>query len=176
MSAPSVEIPYAKGKLRLLVVLVPFVVVLLLYWAYHANDVPRISSPLRIKLVQLSLTSFSFLLLFLGYVMLRKVLTKQPGLVLLPEGFIDHSTNALTGLVAWADIVGTREIAIGSVPFLVLLLRDPAKYLERPAKPRAHDQLRQNYSQYGSPVVLSALVLECPFPELKALILARLNK
>jgi hypothetical protein len=56
------------------------------------------------------------------------------------------------------------------------MLRDPAKYIGRPAKGVTR-QLFENYQKmYGSPVLLSTTMLQCTPDELKALLAARLTK
>ena len=116
------------------------------------------------------------LLAMLGFLFTKQLLSKSPGLVLNAEGFIDNTSGAAAGLVAWEDIVGLREVKVGFSRFIAVMLRDPAKYIGRPTK-GATRHLFENYQkQYGSPVLLSTTMLECTPDELKAMLVARLTK
>lgn len=146
-----------------------------LYMAYDAEHIifNGVFSPPLVRLIGIS---GAVLLGALGFLFIKQLLSKAPGLVLNAEGFIDNTSGAAAGLVAWDDIAGLRDINIGFSRFIAVLLRDPAKYIARPAK-GATRRLFENYLQrYGSPVLLSTTMLQCTPDELKALLAARLPK
>lgn len=144
-----------------------------LYIAYDAEHIV-LNGVFNPPLVRLIGISGAVLLAALGFLYVKRMASKKPGLVLHAEGFIDNTSDAAAGLVAWEDITGLRDIKIGFFPFVAVLLRDPAKYIARPAK-GATRRLLENYSKtYGSPVLLSTSMLQCTPDELKALLAARL--
>ena len=146
-----------------------------LYMAYDAQHIVLngVYNPPLVRFIGISGT---VLLGLIGSVLARQLISKKPGLVLNAEGFIDNSRGAAAGLVAWEDIVELREVKIGFFRFVVVMLRDPSKYVARPTNAATRRLLEDSLNRYGSPVLLSTNMLKCTPDELTALLTARLPK
>ena len=146
-----------------------------LYMAYDAEHIilNGVYNPPIVRLIGIS---GAVLLGCIGFVLAKQLVSKKPGLVLNAEGFIDNTSGAAAGLVAWEDVVGLRDIKIGFFHFIAVMLHNPAKYVARPTK-GASRQLFENYlNQYGTPLLLSTNMLQCTPDELKTLLAARIAK
>ncbi|MES1199699.1 MAG: STM3941 family protein, partial [Pseudomonadota bacterium] len=61
----------------------------------------------------------------------RKLFDKRPGLVLSAEGIVDNSSGVAAGLIPWSDIEAFNVAEIRGNKFIVVLVKDPEKYLQR---------------------------------------------
>lgn len=175
MTLSTIEIPRSTRKTGLFAAFMFFLACDGLYLVYDAEHI-TLNGVFNPPLTRFIGISGAVLMAALGFLFTRQLLSKDPGLVLNTDGFIDNTSGGAAGLVAWEDVTGLREIKIGFSRFIAVLLRDPAKYIARPAK-RATRRLFEDYlTRYGSPVLLSTTMLQCTPDELKALLAARLTK
>lgn len=99
--------------------------------------------------------------------MLYMIFMKKNGLILNQEGITDHSSIAGVGLIRWEDIQSVKEISIQSRNFLHIVVRHPEKYLRTAGNRITRRILKHNTATFGTPVIISANLLECSFGQLK---------
>ena len=175
MIPATVEIPRSNRKTGLFAAFMFFLACDGLYLAYDAEHI-ILNGVYNPPLVRAIGIMGAVLMAMLGFLLIKQLRNKKPGLVLNAEGFIDNTSGAAAGLVAWEDIVGLGEIKIGFSRFIVVILRDPAKYIARPAKRATRHIFEDFLNRYGSPVLLSTSTLQCTPDELKTLLSARIAK
>lgn len=110
----------------------------------------------------LALTFFGIIAFFL----LKKMRDPAPGLVITAEGFSDNSSGLVAGQVPWADVTGIRELELMGQKMVLVVLRDPAAYINQQTNPFKRQLMKTNLNSYGSPINISANALECSYPEL----------
>jgi len=94
---------------------------------------------------------------------------RRPALVVDREGIIDNTTYPGVGRVLWADVKGLRVGYVRKVPFLIVDVHDPEKFLPRGNMFQRF--LRASSARMvGSPISLAATSLDADFDQLAALI------
>lgn len=174
MPTSTVEIPLSNRKMGLFAALMLFLTGCGIYIAYNADHLilNGVYNPTLVRAIGIG---SAVLMAMLGFLFAKQMASKKPGLILNAEGFIDNSSDAAAGLVAWEDIIGLRDVRIGFFRFTAVLLHDPAKYIARPVKGATRRLFENYFTKYGSPVLLSTIMLQCTPDELKALLAARLT-
>ncbi len=95
--------------------------------------------------------------------------SRRPALIVDREGIVDHTTYPGVGRVYWREIRGLRAGLIRKVPFLIVDVHDPQKFLPRGNMFQRF--LRASSAQMvGSPITLAATSLDADFDQLAALI------
>jgi hypothetical protein len=110
--------------------------------------------------------------LFFGgcsYVALKKLMDRNPGLVVTAQGVTDNSAGASAGMVPWADVASVQARFLTGQKFVSLMLHDPQAYAQR------GNQLQKylggmNIKLVGTPVSISANSLSISFDELLTLL------
>ncbi|HUQ11722.1 MAG TPA: STM3941 family protein [Steroidobacteraceae bacterium] len=95
----------------------------------------------------------------------RKAFDPLPGLVLSAEGITDNSSGVAAGLIPWPDISGIKVHEIRHNKFVVILLHDNEKYLQR-GNAMKRSLNRANCNMVGSPIAISPGTLDIGFVEL----------
>jgi hypothetical protein len=85
------------------------------------------------------------------FVMLRKLLDPEPGLILYDQGLIDNSSAFPAGFVPWADVAGFKVRGIQKQQMVDVLLKDPYKYIST-FKPLRRAMLRLSLRAKGSAI------------------------
>lgn len=118
-------------------------------------------------------------ILFFGLIAIlvfRKFFDKKPGLIINQQGIFDNSSGVAAGLIPWTDI---QEITISQVmsqKFLMIIVKNPEKYLEKVSNPIKRNAMKMNYKTYGSPISISANALQTDFDELEKLLSKKLSE
>ena len=86
---------------------------------------------------------------------LQKGLGDPIGLVITPEGFIDHVGNLGLGLVRWKEIRQIRMDAARSGSHILIELIKPDQINKKSRNPLQQNLLQTNLKLYGTPVVIA---------------------
>ncbi len=101
---------------------------------------------------------------------IKKIFDFEPGLVINSEGIIDNSSAVSIGLIKWGDIVGFKVMQISSTKLLLILVKNPEKYIEMEENKIKRKLMSMNNSRYGSPISISSNALKINFKELEKMI------
>jgi hypothetical protein len=106
--------------------------------------------------------------LFFGWwavIWFKKLFDPKPGLVLSEAGIIDNSSGLSAGFIPWSKISAVRPHEIQGQRFIVVLLVDPAPFLDM-GGPVKRWFSRTNLKMCGSPITISANALQTDFETL----------
>jgi hypothetical protein len=136
------------------------------------REMRRLNDPLLVRAIGIIGIIFFSLIFLLAF---RKLFDKRPGLILNRDGLFDNSSGVSAGLIPWPDILGTRIYQVHRQKQLVILVRDPEKYIARGSKAR---QLlnRTNFKMIGSPIAITSTSLKINFDDLLNLVNEYLQK
>ena len=100
-----------------------------------------------------------------GAIGLTKYFDEKPGVILNSSGITDNSSGISAGFVPWSEVIGFGVFEINRQKMLVVLLKNPDKYIEvgnwfRRALIKANSKLT------GSPIVIVSNSLKMNFDEL----------
>ena len=168
MSATNerIEIALSKGKIFLaLLGAVAFAAIGL----WFVISPPKINSALFGNPVLIFLAGVAAILVFpvFGFLGLKKLTDKKPGLIIDKTGITDNASGASAGHVPWSDITEIRTTQIFSQKFLTVIVRNPNDYIERQTNALKRKNMQMSLSSNGSPINISANTLQCNFDELK---------
>ena len=112
----------------------------------------------------------------LGIIMLFiKLFDKNPGLIIDEEGIIDNTNSGSVGFIKWSDITEVTTKKIASTELILLQVKNPEEYISK-ANRLKKLSLKQNINNYGTPITLTSVVLQCSFNELEEIILESYKK
>lgn len=100
-----------------------------------------------------------------GAVGIKKFFDNKPGLIFSSAGITDNNSGVAAGLIPWSEISGFNIYEIHKQKMLVVLLKNPDKYLEIGSAIK-RTLNRANYKMCGSPVVFSPNSLKINFDDL----------
>lgn len=161
-------IPLSRVKLVVLAV-VSFLLVGMGVWLLSIDPmtegIPRpFANPVLIQVVAWSSITFFTLC---GLYASAKLFDKKPGLVFGSSGITDNSSGIAAGLIPWGDIEGFGVHEIQGQKMLVVLLKDPDKYIERGSALRRSVN-RANHNMSGSPIAIGSSGLKIGFDDLQS--------
>ena len=111
-------------------------------------------------------------LLILG----RKITSPQMGLLINEEGITDNGTGSSIGLVHWKDIMSLRMTGIPNSKMLLIMVREPQKYINQGTGKLVRFFLRLNNMIYGSPIVIPTITLNIKEDDLETKVMEALKK
>ncbi|MDO5615679.1 MAG: STM3941 family protein, partial [Cruoricaptor ignavus] len=160
----QIEIPLSKKKL-ILTLMGSIVFVILGFW-FLLNP-PKGN------------TTFAFIMgifavLFFGstaIISLRKIFDRKVGLIINEKGIIDNSSGVSAGLIRWDEIQNIKTVQVTGQKFLILMINNPEKYLNKVTNPLKRNLMNLNHKTYGSPIGISANSLQISFNKLHQLLL-----
>ncbi len=100
-----------------------------------------------------------------GVIGIRKFFDKKPGLIFSPVGITDNSSGVSAGLIPWSEISGFNVYAFQRQKMLIVLLKNPDKYLEIGSAIK-RTLNKTNYKMCGSPIAITSNSLKINFDEL----------
>ncbi len=106
---------------------------------------------------------------------LQKGLGNPVGLVISPEGIIDHSSNLGTGLIRWKEIRQVRIDTSRSDQHILVEVTKPKDLQKKASNPLQQNLMNTNVKLYGTPVVIQADHLTMPARTLLSLLEERLR-
>lgn len=176
----SMEISLSKTKLtKLLIFSVLFLTVGL--WMIITN--PQISNPVfnNIIIKTLAFYGSTIMGLFGIYFFTKKLLDKNPGIIISDQGIYDNTSAFKFGLIPWSDISAIYDSSIqtsiaAKQYFVTIALQDPEKYINRENNFLKRKLLVANARSYGSPVHISTNGLMTNHTELLKIVLAYFDK
>ena len=153
-----------KKSFLLLLGALAFVIVsiwMFLYAEEMAEDMHR--NPLLIK-------GISVLgILFSGpgaFIILKKLITKQLVLVIDPKGLGLNFRKSGEEYIPWEEIIDFQEIKIRQVRIIIILVKDPQRWLEKEERFFRKKLMQANMTNYGSPFNISTVGLSITHEEL----------
>lgn len=162
------SLPLKKGYLQLLMVLsFAFAIISLFSVAILLQDIDH--PTLLISGIILSAIGF----LFFGgggLALLAKVQDTQPGLIINEEGIFENSTFISFGFIPWNDIQEIAELSVRGQPFVLVKLKNPQQYLNKPTSTFNKIFRKLNARFYSSPVQISSNTLPLDHQEVFRLV------
>lgn len=169
-SIPSREIQIGKVKL-IFVSFLSLVLIAIGYFFIWVAKRPELQSDGRFltNLVGWVLIVFSICMLIL---ILKKLFTKNIGLIIDEKGITDRTYGYSVGLIKWQDIeaieiVKTKMYAFVYSKALAIKVKDSQKYIEQAPKGWIQKILQSNQDFYKTPIALTSAPLKCSFKELE---------
>jgi hypothetical protein len=171
----EIEVPLNKSLLRILfLVLLVFVAISFGFifesGAFTSNKYD--SAELIIVFGVVSLVVFVSGVFLLG----KKLLSGQPGLVINNTGIIDNGTASSIGLVYWEDIASLKVTGVSGAKMFMLVVHDPQKYINKVNNKLAKGISILNNKIYGSPIVIPMSTLNVDVDDLEMRIRKALKK
>ena len=125
------EVVFEKSKAKIIVLLLFSVVFVLLgIWILSggADDARR-----SLGVVGNRIVGIAGILFFggIGLILIKKILEKEPGLVLNKDGFIDNSSALSAGFVPWSNVKMLGLLSFSGQQFIAIKLHDARDFLER---------------------------------------------
>ena len=164
----TLVIKLSRKKLVLLL-LISLAFIAAAWWMLTFDDeaireVRTLSNPVIFRAVGIAALIFGVVGLAIT---VRKFFDSRPGLVLSAEGLHDNSSGVSAGLIPWSDVTGFQVGQIQRTKFVVILVKDNEKYLQRgnALQKALH---RANTRMVGSPLSIASTTLDIGFEELCA--------
>jgi len=105
-----------------------------------------------------------------------KFFDSKPGLIINEFGIKDNSNSACICLIEWSDIKGFERVEILSTKILLVLLKNPHKYIALAKHTLAKKSMEANNKRYGSPISIVSNSLKISFDDLERLIIEEWEK
>jgi hypothetical protein len=104
-----------------------------------------------------------------------RMLRKKAAILIDDDGITDHSSPVAAGHVPWSDVHVLTTTTVVNQRFLLLLVKNPERYIQRQKNLIAQKGMHWNFKTYGSPICIAASGLQCTLGELERLIEAKLS-
>lgn len=175
----QIEIPLSKVKITLLFFgALAFVALGLGFMISppeinHSNRRAAFLNPVFLFFIgAISVLFFGFCAVFT----FRKLLDKNPGIIINQKGFIDNSSGLSVGLVLWLDIQKIEIFTVNNQKFLMFILKNPQDYLNKATNKLKKKSMEINYKWYGSPICISANSLKTNTKDLHRLLTEKMKE
>ncbi|MFT5645392.1 MAG: hypothetical protein ACI976_000062 [Aureispira sp.] len=106
----------------------------------------------------------------------KKIGNPQFGLLINEEGIVDNGTGSSIGLVAWDDIIRLQMVGVPASKMLLIIVREPKKYINQVNSRLARGILILNSMVYGSPIVIPTRTLRIDVDDLEREVMEALKK
>ncbi|WP_164112025.1 MULTISPECIES: STM3941 family protein [Sphingobacterium] len=157
------KISLSKKKI-VLSLLTTFIICFLgTFMLLHSEEV---SSFYKSPLLAMVIGAFLLVFSFVSTVALIQFLFKGEGVSIDSNSLFDDSSLVSVGLIEWDDITSIRTAKINTTRFLLIDVKNPEEYLSRFGKLKSW-WLKVNAGPFGTPISISAVLLECSFDELE---------
>ena len=107
---------------------------------------------------------------FFAIMIVRKLPDKNKGMIISKNGIFDNSSASSVGEIEWEDIIGISKSQVMSNKFLMILLKNPEKYIAKAKNKIAKKNMEVNLKWYGSPIAISSTALKIDFANLEKLL------
>lgn len=155
----TIEIPLNKTKLSLMALGSVAFVAAGVWFITHPNIRLFGNQPNPILGYGLGIVAVAFFG-FCAYCLVKKLFDTRPGLIVSSEGITDNCSGYTFGLIPWADIEGIEVIEIGKQKLIMILVHNPAEYIDRQSNAIMKKMAAMNYRQYQTPVSITANTLQ----------------
>ncbi|MDR1759928.1 MAG: hypothetical protein LBR60_05310 [Fibrobacter sp.] len=106
----------------------------------------------------------------------RKRSDKKAGLIINKEGIIDNSSVFSAGFILWSDIEEIIICNVNNQKFLAFIVKNPQDYINKVTSPHKRKVMEINYKMFGSPINISANILQENFDKLYNLLIEEMKK
>lgn len=166
-----IEIKLNKTKLRLMLVGSGLFFILAV-WIVTSSSAIASFNPFFAKVTGV----FGLLFFGAGFVFVwKKVNDTKPGLVIDETGVLDNSSGVSAGLIPWNDIIDIKSEKVFNQRFLMIIVRNPAIYIEQQQNVIKKKAMQMNFKNYGSPISIPSSTLDYNFDDLRHLLSERLT-
>ena len=165
----QIEIPLSKQKMYLMLFgSIIFVVI----GTWLVVNPPKSNHPIFGNPMVILISGISAIIFFgyTAFILLKKLPDNKPGLIINSEGIIDNSSGVSAGIVLWTDIIEISTANVMNQKFLMVIVKNPAEYINRQNGIVKRKAMEINYKTYGSPISISANTLDTNFEELYKLL------
>ncbi|SHN40441.1 STM3941 family protein [Chitinophaga sp. CF418] len=108
------------------------------------------------------------------FVMVKKISSKKPGLIISDEGITYGVATANPWLVPWSDIEEVVSTVVMRQEFLTLIVRNPEEYIARQSNFLLRKTMQLNFKSYGSPIQIPINHLKVSPAEVKSMIATKM--
>lgn len=160
------EISFNKNKYLFTIFgsLIFFLLVYLIYNVAHPESLPK----------KIFLISFGIILIVLFSILsvyaIVKLFDKAPGLIVNEQGILDNSNFSGGQLIPWRDILKFQFGEFRGSRYILIFISNPDSYIASTAGFIKRGLLKWTYKVYGTPVSISATILDCDFSELESIL------
>lgn len=130
------------------------------------TNLPILNNPILFIIVGIASILFFGLT---GFIAIKKLRDKSPGLIISDEGVTDNSSGVGVGFIPWSDIFEIKEKVVMNQPFINLIVKNPQDYISRQKSALKRKTMEVNYKTYKTVIGISANGLKCNFSELKSI-------
>lgn len=134
-------------------------------------------SPIALKIF-VSLLAFTGILFFglIVLVMLPKLFTSNPALIISEDGLIDNTSGVSVGLILWSEIKKIKYQHSGNNTFLVPTVKNPTKFINSQKNPIKKMAIKINNKISGTPIHVLVSILDIDLSTLNSLIYNKKGK
>lgn len=170
----TIEIPLNKQKILLLIFgAATLVAVGVLFIINPVEFEGRRASKEMIFIIGIAAVLFFGICLVFA---IRKLFSKQVGLMINSDGLIDNSAGNSAGQILWTDVKGITIYNVMNQKFVSVHVKDPEKYISAQKNVFKRKLMAQNYKMAGTPISISPNTLKISFNELHSLLQDRFGK
>ncbi len=175
MKNTKIEIPLSKIKMLFLIMGSLLFVVLCIFIIMNAENMQtrKLNNPMIIRIIAL------VGLLFFGIILvsiLKKMFSKEPGLIIDKDGIYDNSSGVSVGRIKWKDIIEIRKVKVSGTKFMLIDVHNPNEYINNINGFIKKQAMKANMKKYGTPISISAAGLKINFKKLEGILLSELQK
>ena len=123
------------------------------------------SQPRNIENIRLSGLLISIFASLVIIVFLKKLFINKPGIVINDLGILNNTSNVAPEYIPWAEITGAKIYEFKYQKFLVILVNDHQKYINRGNALKIYMN-SANYKKCGSPITIATNFLKTNLTEL----------
>jgi hypothetical protein len=129
----------------------------------------RMQNPDIVRIVGIASVLFFGFGIFLG---IKRVIKSEIALIIDNKGLNVNPEKSLTKFIEWKDILGFKELKIQSQKMLIIVVKNPEKWIEREKGAFRKKLMKFNLNNYDSPFNIGAAGLDITYVELNE----KLNK
>jgi hypothetical protein len=161
-----IRISLSKGKIALRT-FGAFLFVSACCWMWYAagSRTTRFNPELLRAVALVGMVFFGLIAAF-GFL---KLTDSTPGLLIDEKGIQDNSSAFGKYFIPWENVLRLKSEQVKSTHFLLLFIKNPEEVLSQASRFQRF-WMRQNHKLYGTPVSISAAVLQCDFKTLATII------
>ena len=160
-----IEIYTSKKKsILILIGSIIFVVVGVLFVAYPERFLTlRMQNSDIIRIIGIVSILFFGLGIFVG---IKRVVKSEIALIIDKKGLNVNPKKSLNEFIEWGNIIEFKEIKIQSQRILIIIVKNPEKWIEKESNTFRKKIMRFNLSNYDSPFNIAASGIDISYTEL----------
>ena len=174
----KIEIPLSKNKIILLTIS-SFLFVITGIWLFtNSAEIQNHSMRLLRNPIVVKSVGIMGILFFgaTGIYGIRKLFDNKAGLIINENGITDNSNASSIGLIEWNDILEIKTKQVMSTKFLLIVVENPEKYIEKAKSGMKARLMKTNMKMYGTPLSITSNTLNYDFERLEKLINTEFEK